>query len=99
MKKMRKWRRRTLEFKRQAVERMKTCENIQDLAEELQIERKFLYTWKYHFEGRPEPRHASYGVTAEERKDKQLRDEVTKLQAALGKKVIENDFLGKALLK
>jgi hypothetical protein len=51
---MAKWRRPTVEFKRQAVERMKTCENTHELARELKIQRKLLYTWRYQFEGRPE---------------------------------------------
>ncbi len=67
---MSNWRRHTIEFKKQAVEKMRTCENINDLARELQIQRKLLYTWKYQFEGRPEPRHANFATTAEERKDK-----------------------------
>jgi transposase-like protein len=99
MAKMAKWRRHTVEFKRQVVERMKTCENIHSLARELKLERKLLYTWKYQFEGRPEPRHANLGTTAEERKEKQLRDEITKLKSALAEKVLENDFFKSALLK
>jgi transposase-like protein len=99
MAKMAKWRRHTVEFKRQVVERMKTCENIHSLARELKLERKLLYTWKYQFEGRPEPRHANLGTTAEERKDKQLRDEITKLKSALAERVVENDFFKSALLK
>jgi transposase-like protein len=99
MAKMAKWRRHTIEFKRQAVERMKTCENIGALARELKIERKLLYTWKYQFEGRPEPRHANLGITAEERKEKQLRDEITKLKSALADKTLENDFFRSALLR
>jgi|SRR5579872_4387405 len=99
MRKMKKWRRHTLEFKRQVVERMKTCENIHALSQELKIERKLLYTWRYQFEGRPEARHANYGTSAEERKEKQLREELTRVQAALGKKVLENDFLKKVLLR
>jgi transposase-like protein len=43
--KIAKWRRHTAEFKRQVVERMKTCENIHGLARELKVERKLLYTW------------------------------------------------------
>jgi transposase-like protein len=54
MAKMAKWRRHTVEFKRQAVERMKTCENTHELARELKIQRKLLYTWRYQFVGRPE---------------------------------------------
>jgi len=48
-----KVRRHTVEFKRQVVERMKTCENIGALARELKLQRKLLYTWKYQLEGRP----------------------------------------------
>ena len=96
---MKKWRRHTLEFKRQAVERMKTCENIGALARELKLQRKLLYTWRYQFEGRPEPRHANYGVTAEERKEKQLQNEILKLKSALAERVLENDFLKSALLR
>jgi len=99
MARMRKWRRHTVEFKRQVVERMRTCENIGALARELKLERKLLYTWKYQFEGRPEPRHANLATTAEERKDKQLRDEIAKLKAALADKALENDFFRNALLK
>jgi transposase-like protein len=99
MAKMAKWRRHTLEFKRQAVESMKTCENIHALARELKVERKLLYTWRYQFEGRPEPRHANLATTAEERKDKQLRDEVAKLKSALAEKTLEIDFFKHALLR
>jgi transposase-like protein len=99
MSKVSKWRRHSLEYKRQAVERMKTCPNIRELARELDIQQKLLYTWKYQFEGRPEPRHANLGIDAEERKDKQLRDEITKLKSALADKTLENDFFRSALLK
>jgi transposase-like protein len=99
MAKMAKWRRHTVEFKRQAVERMKTCENIGALARELKIQRKLLYTWKYQFEGRPEPRHANLGIAAEERKEKQLGDQITKLKSALAEKTLENDFFERALLR
>lgn len=99
MAEMAKWRRHTVEFKRQVVERMKTCENIHALARELKLERKLLYTWKNQFEGRPEPRHANLAKTAEERKDKHLREEIAKLKSALADKTLENDFFRSALLK
>jgi transposase-like protein len=99
MAKKAKWRRHTLEFKRQVVERMKTCQNIHELARELKLQRKLLYTWKYQFEGRPEPRHANLGIAAEDRKEKQHRDEIAKLKAALADKTLENDFFRSALLK
>jgi transposase-like protein len=99
MAKKTKWRRHTLEFKRQAVEAMKTCQNIHQLARELKIERKLLYTWKYQFEGHPEPRHANLGISAEDRKEKHLQDEIAKLKMALADKTLENDFFASALLK
>ena len=99
MGKMRKWRRHTLEFKKRVVEQMKTCENIEALARELNIQRKLLYTWRDQLEGRPAPRHANYDLTAEERKEKQLRDEVAKLKSALAERVLENDFLKSALFR
>jgi transposase-like protein len=99
MAKMAKWRRHTVEFKRQVVERMKTCENIGALARELKLERKLLYTWKYQFEGRPEPKHANLGITAEDRKEKQCRDEIARLKSALADKTLEIDFFKSALLK
>jgi hypothetical protein len=43
MAKKAKWRRQTLEFKRQVVERMKTCQNIHELACELGVQRKLFY--------------------------------------------------------
>ena len=78
---------------------MRNCENIHELARELQIERKLLYTWKYQFEGRPEPRHANFATSAEERKDKRLVDEIAKLKTALADKTLENDFFKSALHK
>jgi len=94
---MGQWRRHSLEFKKQAVERMRTCENIHELARELKIGRKLLYTWKYQLDGHPEPRHANLATTAEERKDKQLRDELAKIKSALADKTLENDFFRSAL--
>jgi hypothetical protein len=78
---------------------MKTCQNIHELARELQLQRKLLYTWKYQLEGRPEPRRANLGITAEDRKEKQQRAEIAQLKAALADKTLENDFFRSALLK
>ena len=99
MAKKAKWRRHTLEFKRQTVERMKTCDNVRALARELAVQQKLLYTWKYQFEGRPEPRHANLATTAEERQKKHLLEEIAKLKAALAEKTLENDFFANALLR
>jgi transposase-like protein len=93
-----KWRRHTVEFKRQSVARMKTCDNVRALARELGVQQKLLYTWKYQLEGRPEPRRANLGINAEDRQAKQHREEIAKLKAALADKTLENDFFRSALL-
>jgi AraC-like DNA-binding protein len=54
------WRRHTMEEKRQAVERMKTCGNITALAHEYGIQRKLLYVWKQKIEGRREILRETY---------------------------------------
>jgi transposase-like protein len=94
---MAKWRRHSVELKRQAVERMKTAENIQELARELGVERKLLYTWKYQFEGRPEPRHANYAEDKQQRAETKLEQENQRLKAALADKSLEVDFFRGAL--
>jgi transposase-like protein len=96
---MAEWRRHDENFKRQVVERMKTCPNITELARELKLERKLLYTWKYQFQGQPEPRHANLEITAEDRKEKRLQDEIARLKLAVAEKTLENDFFRSALLK
>jgi transposase-like protein len=92
MAKKAKWRRHSMEFKGQVVERMKTCQNIHELARELKLERKLLYTWKYQLEGRPEPRQANLGITAEDRKEQIHREEIAKLKAALADQTLETIF-------
>ena len=94
---MAKWRRHSVEFKKKAVERMRKCDNIEALARELKIERKLLYTWKWQFEGRPEPRHANLSESAEQRKESKLREENQRLKEALADKSLELDFFKGAL--
>jgi len=94
---MAKWRRHSVEFKREAVEKMRTCDNIQQLAQDLEIERKLLYTWKYQCEGRPEPRHANLSQTSGQRAESKLEQENQRLKAALAGKSLEVDFFRGAL--
>ena len=94
---MAKWRRHSVEFKKQAVERMRKCDKIEALARELKIERKLLYTWKWQLEGRPEPRHADLSETAEQKAERKLREENQRLKEALADKSLELDFFKGAL--
>ena len=91
------WRRHSREFKRQVVERMKTSDNIHELARELGIERKLMYTWKYQFEGRPEKNHADYRGSVPDTVEARLRRENKELKEALGEKAAEADFFAAAL--
>jgi len=94
---MAKWRRHTREFKQQAVERMRHCDNIRELARVLDVQQKLLYTWKYQFEGRPEPRHANYMQTPEQTQEEKLRTEIAQLKQALADRQLEIDFFKGAL--
>lgn len=94
---MAKWRRHSVEFKKQAVERMKTSDNIHELARELDVERKLLYTWKYQFEGRAESRHANYAEDKQKRAETKLEQDNQRLKAALAEKALEVDFFKGAL--
>jgi transposase-like protein len=94
---MAKWRRHSVEFKRQAVERMKTSDNIHELARQLDVERKLLYTGKHQFEGRPEPRHANYAEDKQRRAETKLEQENERLKMALADKTLEVDFFKGAL--
>jgi len=94
---MAKWRRHSVEFKKQAVERMKASDSITALAQELSIERKLLYTWKYQFEGRPAPRHANYAEDKQKRAETKLEQENQQLRSALATKTLEVDFFKGAL--
>jgi transposase-like protein len=75
------------EQKRRAVERMKSC-SPQELAKELGIHKRQLYEWRDQLR-----RHRGEPPTRED----QLRRENQQLREALGKKVLEVDFLQGAL--
>jgi transposase-like protein len=82
-------RRWSLKEKRRIVERMENCRH-QDLADELEVDRRQLYAWRMQVRGKGE---APVGDSREE----QLQREVRHLREALGRKVMEADFLRGAL--
>jgi transposase-like protein len=92
------WRRHSREFKLAVVERMKTSDNIHELARELKLERKLMYTWKYQFEGRPEKNHSNYlGAPPPDTVETRLRRENKELKESPGEKAAELDFFAAAL--
>ena len=83
------------EFKAKAVERMKGCDNITALAEELGVHKRMLYWWRQHGVGpvaaEPEAEPSSREAT--------LCREVQELKQLLADKVCEVDFFRGALQK
>ena len=87
MERGKRYRRWSWEEKQRAVERMKSISS-QQLADELGIHKRQLYEWRdqlRHHRGEPPTR------------EEQLRRENRQLREALGKKVLEVDFLQGAL--
>ena len=90
-------------FQLDAVERMKNCEDIAELAEELGVSRGALYLWKRKAEGLP-----SYRDKAREecqappdderaRMIRELEAKVASLEGELGRRSVEASFFGSAL--
>jgi transposase-like protein len=79
------------EFRREALEQMKSCENILGLSRELGIPRRLLYNWRDRFEETDPPHTRSRELI--------LRKQITKLKRLLANKTIEIDFFRRALQK
>jgi len=77
-----------------AVERLKDCDNIVALSEELGVHRRLLYKWRDQLEpiddGQGQP---------ENTKERALRLEVTQLKRLVADKTLEADFSKGALQK
>jgi Transposase len=82
-------------FQRMAVERMRSCDNIGDLAKELGVGRRCLYKWQAkldHLEpGEEAPRTNSH--------ESSYRQQVHRLKRLLAEKTLEVDFFKGALQK
>jgi len=82
-------------FQRAAVERMKSCANVDELAKELGVTRRCLYKWRAkvdHLEpGEEEPRPNSH--------ESAYRKQVHQLKRMLAEKAMKVDFLKGALQK
>jgi Transposase len=82
-------------FQRMAVERMRSCGNIGDLAKELGVGRRCLYKWQAkldHLEpGEKVPRTNSHESSS--------RQQVHRLKRLLAEKTLEVDFFKGALQK
>jgi transposase len=83
-----------VEFRQMVVERMKECNNITLLAQELGLERKLMYNWRDQFE----PREHG-GKPPPQTREAKLEQENSRLKRALADKTLELDFFKGALQK
>jgi Transposase len=92
-------------FQRDAVERMKHCEDISKLAEELGVSRGALYLWKRKGEGLLSYRdairkgHPAAADDPQAKKIRELESRVASLEGELGRRSLEISFFKSALRK
>lgn len=79
-------------FRQMAVDRLNQCDNIGELAKELGIHRRLLYTWREKLE----PLARGEGPPGTSR-EATLRHEIHHLKRVLAEKVLEADFFKGAL--
>jgi transposase len=82
-------------FQRMAVERLRTCEDVSELARELGVTRRCLYKWRTKLEAVEPGEEASRPSTH----TSSHRKEIHQLKRLLAEKAMEVDFLKGALQK
>jgi len=90
---VRKWKKKTAEFKKQALERMQEAKDLCLLAKELGVHVRTLYRWKDIQLGRPKK------VREPEPREKKLEEEIRRLKQSLANRTLEVDFFKGALQK
>jgi transposase-like protein len=81
-------------FRKMALERLKSCQNVTELSAELGIHRTQLYKWRDQME----PIDDGQGPPANSR-ERELRKEIRDLKQLLADKTLEVDFFKGALQK
>lgn len=90
-------------FQRDAVERMKHCNDIEKLAAELGVSKGALYLWKRKGEGLPSYRdaarqgHAAAADDPQAKRIQELEAQVASLEGELGRRSLEASFFRSAL--
>jgi transposase len=92
-KRERKYAKYTVEFRREAVERMKESNNLRALARELGIDKRLLYNWRARAADLSDQRSPA------NRKTRQQENETKELKRLLAEKTLEVDFFRGALQK
>jgi len=78
-----------------AVERLKACDNIVELSQELGVHRRLLYKWRDQFD----PFNPGEEPPSGNSRESTLRKEVNQLKRVLVDKTLELDFFKGALQK
>ena len=81
-------------FRKMALERLKSCESVTALSEELGIHRTLLYKWRDQVEAVESP-----GGPPANSGERKLRGEIRNLKRVLAEKTLEADFFEGALHK
>jgi transposase len=81
-------------FRRMAVEKLKSCDNVVALSEELGVHRRLLYKWRDQLEPIDDGR-----MPPENIKERDLRIQLTQAKRLLADKTLEVDFFKGALQK
>ena len=82
-------------FKEQVIRRMQEGERVKLLERELEMSRSTLFSWKREAAGRPDSAKRERAQKAGETAALEAR--LRELEAALGRKTMENDFFQSAL--
>ena len=82
-------------FRQRAVERMRCCENVKELASELGVHRSVLYQWRDQLAPQERAEWQAKEGAAETRLERENRE----LKQALAEKTLEVDFFRGALQK
>jgi transposase-like protein len=82
-------------FRRMAVERLKTCDNIVELSQELGVHRRLLYKWRDQFD----PFDSGEEPPPGNSRESTLRKEINQLKRVVLDKTLELDFFKGALQK
>ena len=85
------------EFRRNALERMKACEDIAALAGEMGVSRPQLYRWRNEALGRKPKRRPEAWV--KEKADERQRRRLAELERLVARQALELDFFKGALLR
>jgi transposase-like protein len=78
-----------------AMERLKTCDNIVALSQELGVRRQLLYEWR----GRLQAEGGEQETPPGNGQESMLREEINQLKRVLAEKTLEVDFFKGALQK